>query len=179
MMIYINSEICSSLAVGMITDTNGFRNNNVDSNTFLMAADLIKYDINFYKIYETVLVTKSLPKHDLMKIALDRLEFINDGKIAFTYLLKEDFEKVGAKLGDHEGIVDIGRSISGVEVSAFIRENDGFTVSLRSTGSVDVNKVASRFGGGGHKMAAGAQIDKNLQETKDIVINEIKRVLQQ
>lgn len=173
----LSYEIASSLAAGMITDTNGFRNNNVDSDTFLMAADLLKYEIDFHKIYETVLFNKSTAKHNLMKIALDRLELLHDGKIAFTYLLKEDFDKVGAMIGDHEGIVDIGRSIEGVEVSAFIRENDGFTISLRSTGSVDVNKVANEFGGGGHKMAAGGQIDKTLQETKEIIINEIKKVL--
>jgi len=173
----LSYEVASSLAAGMITDTNGFRNDNVDSDTFLMAADLLKYGIDFHKIYETVLFNKSTAKYNLMKIALDRLELLHDGKIAFKYLLKEDFEKVGAMLGDHEGIVDIGRSIDGVEVSVFIRETDGFTISLRSTGSVDVNKVANEFGGGGHKMAAGGQIDKTLQETKEIVINEIKRAL--
>ena len=175
--IKLSYEIASALASGMITDTNGFRNDNVDSDTFLMAADLLKYGIDFHKIYETVLFNKSTSKHKLMKIALERLEFLHDGKIAYTYLLKEDFEKVGAVNGDHEGIVDIGRSIEGVEVSAFLRETDGFTISLRSTGNVDVNKVANGFGGGGHKMAAGGQLDKTLQETKDIVINEIKKVL--
>lgn len=175
--IELSKSICSAFAVGMITDTNGFRNNNVDSDTFLMAADLIKYGIDFHKIYEAVLFNKSVAKHNLMKIALDRLEFLNNGEIAFTYLLKEDFEKVGATVGDHEGIVDIGRSIEGVKVSVFIRETDGFTISLRSTGSVDVNKIANSVGGGGHKMAAGGQIDKSLQETKEIIINEIKKVL--
>ena len=175
--INLSCEVCSCLASGMITDTNGFRNDNVDSNTFLMAADLLNHGIDFHKIYEVVLFNKSLAKHNLMKIALDRLELLYDGKIAFTYLLKEDFDNVGATLGDHEGIVDIGRSIAGVEVSVFIRETDVFTISLRSTGSVDVNKIANSFGGGGHKMAAGGQIDKSLQETKNIVINEIKKVL--
>ena len=175
--ICLSKDICSSLATGMITDTNGFRNNNVDRDTFLMASDLLNYDIDFHKIYELVLFNKSVSKHNLMKIALERLELLHDGKIAFTYLLKEDFEKVGAILGDHEGIVDIGRSIDGVEVSAFIRETDGFTISLRSTGVVDVNKIANSFGGGGHQMAAGGQIDRSLRETKEIVINEIKKVL--
>lgn len=175
--IALNSEIAESLATGMITDTNGFRNDNVNSDTFKMAADLVNYDINFHKIYEYVLFNKSFAKHNLMKIALERLEFLYDGKIAFTYILNDDFLKVGAKAGDHEGIVDIGRSIEGVEVSVFIRENDGFTVSLRSTGKYDVNEIASSFGGGGHKMAAGGQIDGNFEETKEIIINAVKKVL--
>lgn len=177
MDVRLDKNICAALATGMITDTNGFRNNNVNSDTFLMASDLVKYDINFHKIYEYVLFNKSFAKHNLMKIALERLEFLCDGKIAFTYILKEDFDKVNAKVGDHEGIVDIGRSIEGVEISVFIRENDGFTVSLRSTGKYDVNEIASSFGGGGHKMAAGGQIDKNFEETKEVIINAVKKVL--
>lgn len=175
--IALNNDIALDLATGMLTDTNGFRNDNVNSETFNMAADLVKYDINFHKIYEITLFNKSYAKHNLMKIALERLEFLCDGKIAFSYLLKDDFSKVGAKVGDHEGIVDIGRSIDGVEVSVFVRENDGFTISLRSTGKYDVNEVAKIFGGGGHKMSAGGQIDGNLEETKETVINAVKQVI--
>lgn len=177
MNVLLDKNISSALATGMITDTNGFRNNNVTNNTFLMASDLLNYDIEFHKIYEHVLFNKSYAKHNLMKIALERLEFLCDGKVAFTYILKDDFDKLGAVIGDHEGIVDIGRSIDGVEVSIFIRENDGFTISLRSTGKIDVNEIASTFGGGGHTMAAGGQIYKTLQETKDTVINATKKVL--
>ena len=173
----LDDNICAALATGMITDTNGFRNNNVNKETFLMASDLISYNIDFHKIYEYVLFNKSYAKHNLMKIALDRLEFLLDGKIAFTYLLKDDFDNVGAIAGDHEGIVDIGRSIEGVEVSIFIRENEGFTVSLRSTGKYDVNEIANSFGGGGHKMAAGGQLDNSFEETKAIIIDATKKVL--
>ena len=172
-----SANICSALAAGMITDTNGFRNNNVDGDTFMMAADLVKYDIDFHKIYERVLFNKSLAKHNLMKIALDRLEFLCDGKIAFTYVLKDDFNIVGAEIGDHEGIVDIGRSIDGVLVSVFIREDIGYTISLRSTGVVDVNQIACVFGGGGHKMAAGCKTNMKFEETKNLIVDEIKKVI--
>jgi phosphoesterase RecJ-like protein len=110
-----------------------------------------------------------------MKIGMDRLEFYCDGRIAFTYILESDFDKVGAYLGEHEGIVDIGRNILGVEVSIFIRENDGWTVSLRSTGTVDVSKIASSIGGGGHFMASGGKLFGTLEETKKIIIDKTKK----
>ena len=89
--------------------------------------------------------------------------------------MKEDTDRLNALPGDHEGIVDIGRNIEGVEVSVFIHEDDGFRVSLRSNGNVDVSEIASSFNGGGHKMAAGFIFTDNFKETKDEIIDEIKR----
>lgn len=178
--ISINEEIGESLITGVLTDTNGFRNNNVDSNTFQMAADLLNLNINIHSIYDKVLSRKSMARHLLMKMAMDRLELFSNGKIAFTYISKEDFINVGAVAGEHEGIVDIGRNIDGVLVSIFIREDDnGWTISLRSNGLVDVNKIASIFGGGGHSMAAGAKLAKDFEETKKNIINETKKAILQ
>ena len=112
-----------------------------------------------------------------MKIAINRLEFLCDKKVAYTYILKEDFENVGASLGDHEGIVDIGKNVDGVEVSVFVREDDGFTISLRSTGKVDVSKIANLFNGGGHMMAAGGKSTHSLEDTKKVLIDKIKEFL--
>ena len=116
-------------------------------------------------------------QYQLMQIGMDRLEFLCDKKIAFTYILEDDFNKVGAILGEHEGIVDIGRNIDGVLVSIFIRENNGWTVSLRSTGMIDVGKIALNLGGGGHKMASGGKLYGSLDEVKTRVINEVEKVL--
>lgn len=173
----INKEIGEPLIAGLLTDTNGFSINSVDSNTYKMAAELNDLNINIYNIYNKVLCVKSMSQYDLMKIAMERLEFLFDGKVAYTYILKDDFERVGAEDGDHEGIVNIGRNIEGVEVSLFIRENDGWSISLRSTGSVDVNKIAAAVGGGGHFMAASGKTTCSLEETKAVLINEIEKAL--
>lgn len=175
----MSNAIGESLITGVLTDTNGFGNNNVNSDTFNMAANLHSLGIDIHNIYQNVLLKKTKSQYELMKIAMDRLEFYCDGKIAFTYVLESDFDKVGAILGEHEGIVDIGRNIDGVEVSIFIRENDGFTISLRSTGVVDVSKIALTFGGGGHKMASGGKIIGTFDDTKKKIIDETKKVLLQ
>ena len=112
-----------------------------------------------------------------MKIGMERLEFFCSGKIAFTYILKSDFEKVGATIGEHEGIVDIGRNIDGVEISIFVREDDGWTVSLRSTGNVAVNEIAKKINGGGHFMAAGGKMYGSFDEVKSYLIDESERSL--
>lgn len=173
--ISISKEISECLISGVLTDTNGFSTNTVDANTYKLAADIMEMGINIYHIYDKVLRKKSISQYELMRIAMDRLEFLCGGKIAFTYILKEDFNKTGAITGEHEGIVDIGRNIDGVEVSIFLREDNGFTISLRSTGIVDVSKIAASIGGGGHFMAAGGKFFGSLQETKEKIIAETKK----
>ena len=171
----ITREIAESLIVGLLTDTNGFANDNLDRNSFGMAMELFDTGINFHDIYYRVLSMKNRAQFELMKFTISRLEFFLDGKIAFSYITKEDLNNSGAKLGDHEGLVDIGRNIEGVEVSIFVREDDGYRASLRSNGRINVNNIASKLGGGGHKMAAGATIKENFKETKEILINETKK----
>lgn len=170
-------EIGNALVTGLLTDTCGFANSNVDKNSFAMIYELYETGIDFHSLYNRILSKKSMAQFNLMKLVVSRLEFFEDGKIAFSYITKADFEKFGAKLGDHEGLVDIGRNIDGVEVSVFIREDDNYLISLRSNGKVNVGKIALRLGGGGHFEAAGTKIDKSFKETKEIVINEIKKEL--
>ena len=82
-------------------------------------------------------------------------------------------KKVGMEPGDHEGIVEIGRNIEGVEVSIFLYEKeDGYKASLRSNDYVNVADVCLIFGGGGHIKAAGCTIKLPLEEAKEKIIAE-------
>ena len=168
----ITKEIGEAIITGCLTDTSGFRNNNVDKGSFIMAAELMDLGIDIHRIYYLALSQKTMAQYMLMRMTLDRLEMFEDGKIAFSYISHEDMENVGAMKGDHEGLVDLGRNIGGVEVSIFMREEDGYRISFRSNGQVNVNEIAKKFGGGGHMMAAGAKIDGNFKETKDRLIDE-------
>jgi len=175
--ISISKEIGESIITGVLTDTNGFGHNGVDSNSFKLACELKEIGIDIHNIYQKVLWIKTMSQYNLMKIGMDRLEFFEDGKIAFTYILDNDFNETGAVLGEHEGIVDIGRNIDGVLVSIFIRENNGWTFSLRSTGKINVGEIAISLGGGGHKMAAGGKLDGTFEMAKEIVITAVKKAV--
>lgn len=175
----ITNDMGEALITGLLTDTNGYRNDNVNETTFLMSADLIKNGVEIHRIYRDVLCKKTRSQQALIKMASERLEFFDDGKIAFSYISVEDMANVGAKLGDHEGLVDIGRDVDGVEVSVFLREDGGYKASFRSNGLVDVSKIAAKFGGGGHVMASGAKINMSFKETKDAIIEEITRTLEE
>ena len=177
--ITMTNEIGEALVTGLLTDTAGFRNNNIDKNSFLMAAELMEFGIDIHKVYYLVLSKKTMAQYRLMKMALDRLEMYDDGKIAYSYVSEEDMLNVGAKMGDHEGLVDIGRNIGGVEVSIFIRESEGiYRISLRSNGKVNVNEIAKRHDGGGHKMAAGIKMSGNYSEIKELMIAEATKEIE-
>lgn len=173
----INKECGKALMTGVLTDTSGFKNDNVDKNTYLMVAEMLDVGIDIYNLQREVLTIVTKPQLELKRIALDRLEFFDNGKIAFSYVTKKDMDSVGAMVGDHEGLVEIGRDIIGVEVSIFMREDEGFKISLRSNGSVKVNEIAEFFDGGGHEMAAGLNIDKNLEDAKNDIIRETMKVV--
>lgn len=172
--IEITKEVAECLMVGVLTDTGGFQYVNVGKKTYDFASKVSEI-IDIPKIYKRVLSTNTKPQFELTKIAISRMELLENDKIAYTYLNLEDFEKTNASYGDHEGIVNYGRNIEGVEVSIFIRQiKDGYRVSLRGNGLVNVSEVASSFGGGGHKSSAGFDSDLSFEELKEKLLNVIK-----
>ena len=176
--IEITKEIGTCILTGIITDTGGFRYQGVTAETFEFVAWLLNKGVNVSKVYKQVLQTKTKPNFELHRIANNRLEFLEDGKIAYTYITEEDEKKVNAKNGDHEGIVEVGRDVEGVEVSIFVRETEkGCKVSMRSNEYVNVSDVCLMFGGGGHQRAAGALIQADLEQVKERLLYQVRSQL--
>ena len=174
----ITKDIGSCILTGIITDTGGFKYSGVTAETFEFVAWLLNKGVNVSKIYRQVLQVKTKANFELHRIASDRIEFLEDGKIAFTYITEEDEQKVGAQNGDHEGIVEVGRDVEGVEVSIFVRQTDkGCKVSLRSNEYVNVSDVCLMFGGGGHQKAAGVLIQGTIEQAKEKLLYQVKSYL--
>lgn len=178
--IEISKEIGTCIITGIVTDTGGF-NYNVTPETFDFAAMLLRKGIKISEVYRRTLRTKTKANFELSRLANSRLEFLEDGKVAFTYITAEDEAKVGAKTGDHEGLVENGRDIEGVEVSIFLHQlankPNGFKVSFRSTEYVNVSDICIMFGGGGHPKAAGAFLVGTVEQIKEKVLIEVRKQL--
>lgn len=178
--IEITKTIGTCIITGIITDTGGF-DYNVIHETFDFAAMLLRKGVKISEVYKKALKTVSKASFELNKIANDRLEFLENGKIAYTYITEEDEKNVNASIGDHEGIVDNGRNIEGVEVSIFLHQingkTNGYKISLRSKDYVNVSDVCIMFGGGGHPRAAGAFLIGSEKQIKEKVIAEVKKQL--
>ena len=166
-------DITTCLLTGIITDTGGFRNTNITTDTFEFASFALLKGINVSKLYNQVLMVKTKEKFEAEKIAMQRMEFFGDGKISFTYITNKDKEEIKTNIGDLDGIVEIGKNIEGVEVSIFIYEREeDFKISLRSKDYVDVSEICMLFGGGGHIRAAGCNMATTLEDAKNKIVNE-------
>ena len=178
--IEITPELGTCIITGIITDTGGFQYSGVTTETFEFAAELLQKGVNISNVYQKVLSTKTRAHFELSRLVSSRMEFYEDGKIAFTYMNLQDEVDTGAEEGDHEGLVEIGRNIEGVEVSVFIREKEGtngYKISLRSKEYVNVADVALMLGGGGHIRAAGCFMQGTVEEVKQKVLSEIRKVI--
>ena len=175
----IDKNIGTCLLVGIITDTGGFKYQGVTAETFEFVARLLNKGVKVSNTYRKVLQVKTKSAFELSRAASDRLELFDDGKVAFTYVTLDDYEKFGCSYGDHEGIVDIGRDIEGVEVSIFVREiqGKGLKVSLRSNEAVDVDEIALLYGGGGHQKAAGFSIKGDIESVKEMILQEVRHYI--
>ena len=174
----ITQEIGTCILTGIITDTGGFKYSGVTAETFEFVAWLLNKGINVSKIYRKALQIKTKSNFELGRIAADRLEFLEDGKVAYTYITLEDIQRVNAESGDQEGIVETGRDIEGVEVSIFIRETDkGCKISMRSNEYVNVSDLCLLLGGGGHTHAAGASMQCTIERAKEKILMQLKAVL--
>lgn len=178
MEIAISKEMAECIYTGILTDTGGFRYN-TQSETFEFAAMLLETGIDISKIYRLVFDMTTENRTRLLARALERLEVLEDGKVSFTYITSKDEEELQNQDGDHEGIVNYGRNIDGVEVSIFLREkdNNNYKISLRANEYVDVSQIASKFAGGGHLRAAGFELSGDIEQIKQTVVEEIKKQL--
>jgi len=177
----MTKEIGICILTGIITDTGGFQYSSVTPETFEFTAELLRKGIRVSDIYKQALKMQSRARFELHKRAADRMEFLEDGKVAFTYITNQEIEELGCEPGEHEGIVVLGRDVEGVEVSVFIREAEEgenlYKVSLRSNDYVNVSDIGMLFGGGGHPRAAGATVQGSREQVKAKILGEIHKVL--
>lgn len=176
----VSKEIGTCLLTGIITDTGGFRHRGITPETFEFTADLIRIGVDVTDIYKKTLRTQTKANFELTKRVLNRMELLENGKVAFTYITSQDEEEVGAEPGDHEGLVEMGRDIEGVDVSVFIRQKDDedkYKVSMRSGSPINVSDICFIFGGGGHPQAAGCLIQGDIEQVKEKIMKEVKKVI--
>ena len=176
----ITKELATCILTGIITDTGGFQWGGVTSETFEFAAELVRKGAKLKEICRIALRKKSKAHCELEKLIYNRLEFLEDGKIAIAYLTLDDYKAVNAEIGDDEGLVEMLRDIEDVEVAILLKEKEGangFKGSLRSHETVNVSDICMLLGGGGHRGAAGCFISGNLEQAKTKVIKAVKQGL--
>ena len=177
----ITLEIATALYVGLITDTGKFMYENTDPNSHRMAAELIEAGVRVDEIYRRLYERVPIEKAKLVARAIENIERFDSGRLALTYLSREDYAATGASDLLTEGIIDHVRALDGTVVAGVVRDKTegGRTarkVSLRSSdGTVDVSAIAREKGGGGHMRAAGFSTDLAYAELVEFLREQVAK----
>lgn len=173
--IEMDKSIAEALCTGILTDTGGFAYGNINSDVFLIVAELSKI-VDVSRIHKKAIGTITKAQYELKKMTIENLEFYFNDRVSFSTVTDEDLKKYGATRNDCNVLLNVPREIEGVEVCVLFRiYEDSLRISLRST-NINLNEIVSKFGGGGHINAAGVTIvgEYNVQELKKRLLNEIE-----
>lgn len=173
----INTEVATNLLVGLVTDTIGFRTNNVTPKVLEIAADLMRMGASLAEIYEKVLTERRFVDVHYWGKGLTKIERQNG--LVWTSLTLNDRREVGYPGSDDADLVNILSSVEGADIAVvFVEQSESSVkVSWRSTPEYDVSQTAFSFGGGGHKQAAGATINGTLAEVQKQVLAATEALL--
>ncbi len=174
----LNKEIASLLYVAISSDTGCFAYSNSTPKTHMVAAKLISLGIDSAKINRFLFNTVTLVELNLKSHIINNLKIFYEGKLAIAVITEKDLEKFGASYENTEGLVDLLRSIKGVEVGCLIKEKDGNTKgSIRTNAYVDAAYISSIFGGGGHIRAAGFSTEICVEKTLEKIVQVTENLL--
>jgi len=180
----ITKDIALSLYIAILTDTGSFNYDNTSSATHEIAGELLGYGLDPAAVSESVYERRSVEDINLLGLVLATMRVNKEGSVACLEVTKAMLDKTGADLAKSEGLINYARSIDGVKVAVLFKEDqkdkNKINISFRSKGNgdaVDVNKIASLFGGGGHTKASGCIVTGGLEEAKKKVIAKVEEVL--
>jgi phosphoesterase RecJ-like protein len=175
----LTPSIARAAFVAVATDTGWFRFSSTTADTFSLIARLVQAGARPDEIYKNLYENDSLARLCLIGRTLARAEAELDGRLIHTHISQEDFRTTGALPSDSEDIINLTMLVGGTQVAVIFVEQPkgGFKVSLRSRCQVDCAALAEKFGGGGHKKAAGLSIDGPLESARAKVLNAVRAVM--
>ena len=158
-----------------MTDTGRFQYQNADARAFSLGAEMVSRGAEPAHIGSAFYQNRTLASVKLEAAAISHLRLIAGGSAALSYVSADDMAACGAVKADAEPLVDILRSIAGVRVACMLREQpDGVRGSLRAKDDTDVSALARRFGGGGHRAAAGFSVkDASVLEAVELLAEKV------
>lgn len=177
----ISKKVALYIYIAILTDTGSFNYSNTSSVTHEIVSELLGYGLYPQAISKSLYENKRYGDLKLLGHVLSTLTLAQNGKIAYLTCTNNMREKAGSSVTATENFVNFARSIGGVDIAFFIREEEGrrnyFKISLRSKSNISVNKIAATFGGGGHKYAAGCVIKGTLTDVKKKVLSQACKAL--
>ena len=170
----LSDSMAEALLSGICTDTGCFKYPSTTSKTHEIASELYSYNIDFDRMMFYLFRAMTKKQVKLTNVILNKIQYYCNDKVVISGLNKKEILDIQATEDDMPRMVDSLVGIEGVEVAITYRQDydGGFKVSFRSAGKVDVNALASCFGGGGHTMASGCKIYKKEDEVIKLLVEK-------
>jgi len=172
----IDKNIANCLMTGLITDTGRFQYSNTDNEVFEIASKLMLCGAELTSISDNIYGSIPMNAIKLQSEVLNRIELHEEEELVISYVLQEDYLKYNIESSETDFLIDSIRLVKESNIALLLKEqkDKSFKGSLRSRNELDVQQVASIFGGGGHKAASGFSTNLSMNEIKNKVKNAIK-----
>ena len=172
----VTKEIAECAYTALITDTGSFHYSNTTERTFKVASELVRTGVRPAKTAEAVFASYPWSRIQLMGAVLSTARRESTGRVAVMRLTAEMQERTGASDEDADGFVNYPLTVGEVEAVALLKEcgPETYRTSLRSKGDVNVARVAERFGGGGHRNAAGCTLTGSWEEAEQEIVGLLR-----
>jgi len=177
----ITIEMALNIYTCIMTDTGSFHYSSANPEAYGIAGEMVGLGVQPWEFARRVYESYPANRFFLLAEVLKSLEISADGKFAFIYLGLESLQRFGADADLTDGFINYPRSIAGVEVSIFLREKSAgkFKASFRSSGSIDVRPICFQLGGGGHRNAAGCNIEGNYADVKAKILGLTQKICEE
>lgn len=159
-----------AIYMGITTDTGNLTYSSTTPQAFRICYELAKMGLDVSAVAERIHNTRSWPATELIAAFIHSIRLYCDSRVAIGCLRLEELKRLGATTADTESLINYARDVDSVQIACFLREirGESYKVSLRSKG-VDVAALAARYGGGGHRRAAGCVMEGRL----DCIVKEL------
>jgi phosphoesterase RecJ-like protein len=169
-------DVALCLYAGLVTDTGRFQYQATTPDTLRVAARLREHDFDHAELVRAMYEDNDPSFLRLLGTALARMTEVPEASVVWTYITQADLAEAGVGPGDTDDMIDVLRTARDVDVAAVLKQQrDGrFKVSVRSRGAHDLAAVASSFGGGGHRLAAGYTSEHGPEGTIERLVEALR-----
>ena len=175
----INLKMAEYIYIAIITDTGKFSYSSTSRETHNVASELMDIGVDISKIDNEIYNSKPFNIVKAYIQCISNIDFYYNHQLGIAKITDDIIKNNGIDMNDIEGVVEFIREVNEIEVSCVLKEydKDETKVSLRSKKYIDVAEISKKYGGGGHKNAAGFQINKGLSDVENLIVEEFSKYL--
>jgi len=175
----LSADAATHVYVAILTDTGSFHFSNVSPRTFEICRQLLEAGVDPVRIARQVYDNSNVGRLKLCGAVMSGMRLDATGRIAVLYMDNEMARTAGATYDDSEGVINSPLTVKEIQAVIFFKQDqgDGYRVSLRSKGEVDVGAVAKEFSGGGHKNAAGCSASGPVDDLRKVFVEKVSRAI--